>query len=236
MCGRYLLGVRHEFSEHGETIPLDLWMAALFGLVLDPRELAPREVGPMQAALAVRRAAHGYERAQMRWGLDAPWAKRGGARTPPILHARSETAAQKPVFGKSLRERRCVLPANAFVEWERKSKPKQPWCFALKTGEPFGLAALWEEQLEPASGTREARCAILTTAPNELMQPIHDRMPVVLAGEDLRRWLQPDASIDELRSVLAPFPAERMEHARYARGASEQRTRQLGPSFGADWD
>jgi putative SOS response-associated peptidase YedK len=235
MCGRYLLGLRHEFSEHGDVIPLDLWLRALFGLELGPQELAPREVGPMQSALAVRRGARGYEGAQLRWGLDAPWAKRAErARAAPILHARAETAAQKPAFAAALRARRCVLPASAFIEWEREGKPKQPWCIALRTGEPFGLAALWEEQVEPASGALGAHCAILTTEPNELMQPIHHRMPVVLTGEALGRWLDPSAGPEEVQRLLVPYAAERMHRARYSPPSAKPS--RLGPSFGADWD
>lgn len=235
MCGRYLIGLRHEFSEHGEVIPLDVWLRALFGLQLGPEALASREVRPMQPAPAVRIGASGCEFAEMRWGLDAPWAKPAGG-AAPILHARAETAAEKPVFERAFRTRRCVLPATAFIEWEREGTPKQPWCIALRSGEPFGLAALWEEQRGCAGEVSPLRCAILTTAPNELMQPIHHRMPVVLTGDAARRWLQPDVPADELQSLCAPFPAEHMVRARYAPSASTQRARRLGPSFGADWE
>jgi putative SOS response-associated peptidase YedK len=160
----------------------------------------------------------------LRWGLVPFWAKdaKFGHST---IHARAEEAASKPAFREALKKRRCLIPIDAFYEWQTVGKrTKHPFAFALKSGEPCALAGLWE-RWQPKEGEALETFTILTTDPNELMEPIHHRMPVILEPRDYERWLDPgwldpgwlDAGVldsgDWARppvDLLRPFPAEKM--------------------------
>jgi putative SOS response-associated peptidase YedK len=99
-----------------------------------------------------------------------------------MINARSETAADKPAFRLAFRKRRCLILADGFYEWEKQGKRKQPYLFRLKGGEPFAFAGLWEHW--ERDGKVIDSCTILTTDPNELVKPLHDRMPVILSPHD----------------------------------------------------
>jgi putative SOS response-associated peptidase YedK len=141
-----------------------------------------------------------------RWGLIPSW-----ARDPSIgnkmINARAETLEEKPSFKNAFRNRRCLVPATGFFEWKRDGRV--PWHIRLKTGEPFCFAGLWDKWLAP-DGEILHSFTIITTSPNKLMEPIHDRMPVILHPKDERLWLseQHGASVADL---LKPFPLEMME-------------------------
>ena len=167
-------------------------------------------IAPTQNVLTVR-AGDGRNVAEhMRWGLIPSWAKDMSIGNRAI-NARAETLAEKPMFRTALRRRRCLIPADGFYEWLRVGKAKQPMRILLTTGEPFAFAGLWETWTNPEGETIHS-CTIVTTAPNDLMRPIHDRMPVILLPENESTWL--DHSIEDasaLNDLLSPYPPEIME-------------------------
>ena len=139
------------------------------------------------------------------------WSK-DPARARPLINARSETAASKPSFRAAFRKRRCVVPVDGFYEWRKVAGgPKQPIQFRVGDGGVFGLAGLWEHWTSPAGDAVET-FTILTTEANELVAPVHDRMPVILPREAHRAWLDPEAHDPAMiQPLLVPFPASRME-------------------------
>jgi putative SOS response-associated peptidase YedK len=149
------------------------------------------------------------EFAQLRWGLVPFWAK-DAKLSYSTLHARAEEAAAKPAYREALRKRRCLIPADAFCEWQSiGKKTKHPFAFALKSGEPCALAGLWE-RWKPKEGEALETFTIVTTDPNKLMEPIHHRMPVILEPRDCQRWLDPGDPARPPMDLLRPFPAEKM--------------------------
>jgi putative SOS response-associated peptidase YedK len=194
MCGRFLL-----FSDASS-------LASHFDLTSLP-ELLPRyNIAPTQPVLAVRAAGSGREAALLRWGMVAPWAK--DTRQAPI-NARAETAADKPTFRHALRKRRCLVPASGFYEWAAVGGRKQPYCFRPWDERPWAFAGLWERW--EGEGTPVESCAILTTEANELVRPVHDRMPVILPERHWAAWLDPQVQdAGALVPLLRPFPSDAM--------------------------
>ena len=139
--------------------------------------------------------------AAARWGFQPFWTK-GAAPGAPLswINARAETAAASPAFGPALRSTRCVIPADAFYEWDRTASPRQPYAIGpVAEGEMLALAGIWS-----SSRDRGVTTAILTTRPNAMLTPIHNRMPVILPHALLDAWLDPSATLDELEPMLAP--------------------------------
>jgi putative SOS response-associated peptidase YedK len=126
------------------------------------------------------------------------------------INARAEEVAAKPAFRDALKKRRCLVPSDAFYEWQRiDPKTKHPFAFALKSGEPYAFAGLWDRWQSKDNETLET-FTILTTDPNELMEPVHNRMPVILEPKDYDRWLDPETKERPPVYLLRPYPAERM--------------------------
>ena len=198
MCGRFaLLTPGQELVEQ-------------FGVTLD-KDVVPRyNIAPTQPVLAVRLARDGETREAtfFRWGLIPSWSKdlSIGSR---LINARSETAAEKPSFRAAFKRRRCLIPASGFYEWQRFNGGKQPMYIHSADGGAFGLAGLWEIWQTPDGGEIES-CTILTTTPNELMAPIHNRMPVIIEPEDYSMWLQPEERPEDGLHLLRPYPSEKM--------------------------
>ena len=144
----------------------------------------------------------------LRWGLIPSWVREPGAGPKPI-NARAETVRSLSLFREAYAKRRCIVPVDAFFEWHatKGEKRKQPYAIGLKSGAPFGLAALWENWKAP-DGEWLRTFAIVTTEANELMAEIHERMPVILKPEDYERWLSDTTEADDL---LRPFPASLMK-------------------------
>ncbi|WP_367280825.1 SOS response-associated peptidase [uncultured Chloroflexus sp.] len=192
MCGRYTLAVT----------PARL--AARFGVA--PLEFQPRyNIAPTQPVVAARNGQNGRELVFLRWGLIPAWAKDAsiGAR---MINARSETALDKPAFRTAFRRRRCLLPASGFYEWQTTPAGKQPYYFSPVDDEMIAFAGLWEQWQAP-DGTLIESCTILTTAANEVVAPIHDRMPVMLPSDLAALWLDPAADVARLHELcLAPPP------------------------------
>jgi putative SOS response-associated peptidase YedK len=148
-----------------------------------------------------------------RWGLVPFFAadRRDAAR---LINARSETAETSPAYRTSFRHRRCIVPADAFYEWRRERDPatgrvrSHPFAIRRPDGDPLAMAGLWAVWRDPDTAERLYTCTILTGAPNELVAPLHDRMPIILEPADWDAWLAAETSVLELRSMLRPLPAE----------------------------
>ncbi len=148
------------------------------------------------------------EFAALHWGLVPSWARDA---KNPSTNARAETLVDKPTFRDALRSRRCLIPASGFYEWKVIGRARQPWLFRLRDEQPFAFAGLWETWRSSDGEVLES-CAFVTTTPNVLMEPIHHRMPVILADSATwDSWLDPRiGSIDTLSPLFRPFPAEAM--------------------------
>jgi putative SOS response-associated peptidase YedK len=146
----------------------------------------------------------------MEWGFLPEWAKDPNATRRPI-NARAETVATSPMFRRALRFQRCLVPARGFYEWQKTGSGKQPYWIQVKGGDLFGFAGLWESWSDQQG--RELRTyAIITTEPNELTAPIHNRMPVILPRDAEDLWLNPDeAEGDRLTGLLRPYDARQLE-------------------------
>src|SRR5262249_2348699 len=120
------------------------------------------------------------------------------------INARSETADTLPTFRSAFRKRRCLIPADGFFEWVRSGDKRQPWHFRLSDGRPFAFAGLWE-CWQGADGELLETCAILTTAANAVVRPVHPRMPVLLGHGDFGAWLDAAAGKDDLKGLLRPY-------------------------------
>lgn len=167
-------------------------------------------VAPTQDAAVVVAGEDGSRRlASMRWGLVPYWAK-----DPEIgnraINARSETVAEKPAFRDSFKRRRCLVAADGFYEWQKVQGGKQPYLLRLEGGAPFAFAGLWDRWHGQRGRVLET-FTILTTEPNSLVAPIHDRMPVILPALGRGPWLDRASDTEALRALLAPLGAELME-------------------------
>jgi putative SOS response-associated peptidase YedK len=182
MCGRTNL------TASGEEL------AEEFALAETP-VLAPRyNIAPSQP-LAVVRAEDGPRRLDLlTWGVPPAEGEPPGA----VINARVESAHRRP-FGEAFRRRRCLVPVTGFYEWRQRGRIRQPFLIRRSDGRPFGLGGLWQ----PGD---EARCAILTTAANELLAPLHDRMPLIVGRAAYALWLDPASDREALEPLLHPAP------------------------------
>lgn len=196
MCGRYTLAnpdpkrlrLRFELSESLEVAD-------------EPRF----NIAPTDPVLAVRETGGGRDLGHLRWGLvPGHWATKQKGR--PLINARAETITSQPAFAESFRERRCLIPADGFYEWRRDETGKVPVWVHRPDDELFPFAGIWASYEARDGGEPLHSCAIVTTAPNALMRPIHDRMPVILDPDAEGNWLDPDAKAQDLEALLAPAP------------------------------
>lgn len=198
MCGRFTQ------AAPGETI------AELFHLSSVPA-LAPRyNIAPTQDVAAIRTSTGGgRELVALHWGLLPPWV---GERSVAarMINARAETLADKPAFRTAFRSRRCLVVADGFYEWQRLGGRKQPHFIGFVDGRPFGLAGLWERWPGDGNGPVES-CTIVTTAANEVVAPLHDRMPVILDPGEFALWLDLEVRDPEaLQPLLRPHAGAAM--------------------------
>jgi len=182
----------------------------LFKLLEIPR-LEPRyNVAPTQEVAIVRETGSGNRSISMiKWGLVPHWMKDPsvGAR---FINARAETAHEKPAFRDAFRERRCLVPTDGFYEWQKIGGAKQPYYIRLAERGVFAFAGLWDRWVSP-DGEPLDTFAILTTRPNDLVTPIHDRMPVILPPTAYDAWLDVAATGPrEARDILRPYPSDAM--------------------------
>ncbi len=198
MCGRFTL-----------TSNLDE-LQGRFGFLSESTSLEPRyNAAPTDQVLTVTN--DGNRRGEMmRWGLVPSWAKdlKSGAR---MINAVSETAASKPAFRAAFRKRRCLVLADGFFEWRKEGKARFPQYIFQKSGEPMALAGLWELWKSDA-GEWIRSCTILTTTPNSFIEPVHNRMPVILSAETEALWLDPvTEDAETLQRLLIPAPSESLD-------------------------
>lgn len=223
MCVRYTL--------HETDAALAAISRALGSHLALPDWVTPRYNVSLASMMPVIATADtGPEVRAMMWGLIAPAGpERGhgpGRRAAPrlIANARAETAAHLPVFRPGVERRRCLVPANGFYEWRTEAGVKQPHLFLLRDREPFAFAGIWE----PAGEGRPETYCILTTGPNKVVAPIHNRMPVILTGETMPRWIGSEPLGDsERRELVRPLAPELMTEVRVNRHVNS--TRNEGP-------
>ncbi len=168
---------------------------------------APRyNVAPSLQLAALRADDGGRTWAPFKWGLVPSWSKDPsiGSR---MINARSETASEKPAFRSAFRSRRCLIPADGFYEWKKTgSKKKTPYYIHPEDGRPFALAGLWEHWSAKDGSAHIDSCTILTTSPNDIVGPLHNRMPVIIAPDAFEVWLHSD-DIEDVKPLLAPYTA-----------------------------
>jgi putative SOS response-associated peptidase YedK len=199
MCGRFVL----------MTPGKDL--ATRFGLeeIID---LEPHyNIAPTQMVTVIRVDRHTLQRhvVQLKWGLIPSWVKDPSIGNR-LINARAESVAEKPAFRSAFRFRRCLVLADAFYQWKKGTVGKQPYLFRMANGDTFAFAGLWERWAGPEGEIVES-CTLITTDPNEIMLPIHDRMPVILKPRDYDLWLDPKVrDLRLLKQLLRPYPSEEM--------------------------
>jgi len=206
MCGRFSLtrGDRDIEEEFGAR---------------PPQGYRPRyNIAPTQEVLVLTNEG-GRRIEVMRWGLVPSWAA-DAKLSEGFINARAETIFERPSFRAAARERRCLILADGFYEWQKGPKGKTPFYIRLRSRRPFGLAGIWEEWTSP-EGHKLKTCAIVTIEANELLRPIHSRMPVIVPKELEDLWLDPGVRRQaELAPVLRPYPASEMEAYRVGRFVS----------------
>lgn len=205
MCGRY--GRRADKQRIAE------WMQAHNTSVFDETYLAPSyNVAPTDFQPIVRLDRDGQrELTVMRWGLVPYWAKDSKIGFSTI-NAKSETVTTSPTFREAMKRRRCLVPAEWFYEWQKTdATTKQPYAISLRDDSLFAFAGLWERWKDKAKDLVLETYTVLTTDPNELLEPIHNRMPVILAPKDYQRWLEPGEPAHLPTDLLRPYPAEAMK-------------------------
>lgn len=196
MCGRYAL--------YGPTSRL----REQFGASIDelPPNFGPRyNASPLQMLPVVRQRPNGDRVVHLlRWGLIPSWSKDETIGTK-LINAREETLAGKPSFRAAYKARRCIIPACGFFEWKATEEGKQPYYIHPADGRLFGFAGLWE-RWSPAEGSAIDTFTVITTAANDAIRPLHDRMPVILAPQDYSTWLARATEPDRLRALIGARP------------------------------
>ena len=154
---------------------------------------------------------HGKKRLVcFRWGLIPSWSKNPSP-ADGLINARAETVDRKPSFKDALKKRRCLIVADGFYEWKKEGNKKIPFYYYLKSGRLFGFAGLYDTWLSPDK-KEISTCTIITTAANELIAPVHDRMPVILSPEQEKIWLAGTPNdVSVLKSVLKSYPSGEMD-------------------------
>jgi putative SOS response-associated peptidase YedK len=196
MCGRYSLSkskIELEERFQAEMLP-----------DFDPRyNIAPTQLVPVITSQSPKGFSFFY------WGITPDFGKNRPV-AQKLINARAETVAEKVTFKSSFQKRRCLIPADGFYEWKRLGKKTSiPYRFTLRENELFAFAGIWEE-FETVSGEIQHTFLILTTTPNEKVAEIHDRMPVILAKKDEKKWLDSYTTEEELTKILKPYPEDLM--------------------------
>ncbi len=209
MCGRYELAEIQALKER-------------FALTADPGPLAARyNVAPTQMMPVVIKQSPN-RLVMMRWGLIPGWA-RDSKTVTPLINARAETLAQKPSFRRLLVSQPCLVPASGFYEWKQTAAGKVPHYIHLQDEPLFAFAGLYDHWSDP-DGAEIFSYTIITTVPNELMAPIHNRMPVILSRADEELWLNPDEmKAERLLPLLRSYPAGAMEAIPVSRAVNNVR-------------
>jgi putative SOS response-associated peptidase YedK len=198
MCGRMVMELTPEL------------LATVFGTPKVPTLVPSYNIAPTQMVHIVRQVSDHRTLDSMKWGLVPTWAK-DPAIGNQMINARSETVAEKPSFRHAIKYRRGIIPASGYYEWLHEGKAKIPYYFRMKDGSPIGFAGIWEEWKAPDS-TLLQTFSLLTTKANKLVEPIHDRMPVILAPDEYPTWLNKHlTSPEQLQQLYQPYPSDLLE-------------------------
>ncbi len=192
MCGRFTLRTRDRISLKGSSAS-ELPFKARYN------------IAPGQTILAIADFGNGPELTSFVWGIIPSWSADGKG----FINARCETLEGRPSFSESFQQRRCLIPADGFFEWRRLGRSKQPFYLQMKDESSFAFAGIWDQW--NSGELLITSCAIITTTANELVAPLHDRMPAILLPESFDVWLDPETSASALKSLLSPFPSPRMK-------------------------
>ena len=197
MCGRFAFFANGQFGYESLQLP-------------EPPPFERYNIAPSQEILAIRTDLETGrpEWALLRWGLVPFWFKEPGGKRP-LINARAEGIEAKPSFRGPVRHRRCIVPASGFYEWRREGSRMQPFFVRPVADEVFALAGIWDHW-EGKQGEVIESVAIITTSANELMQSIHDRMPVILEEEDVAGWITPATKLEKALAMLKPCSSTRM--------------------------
>ena len=196
MCGRFYLDI--SIDE----------ILAQFDLAEAPDFPSHFNIVPSQAIPVVREVDACREMTMMRWGLVPGWSKKIDSGYS-LHNARAETVADKPVYRSAYKKRRCLIPASGFYEWKTEQGGKQPYCIRLANHKPMAFAGLWEGR--EVEGQAIESCTIIVTAANDIVRPVHDRMPVIIDPADYALWMSPEQQTEQAGSLLRAYPSERME-------------------------
>ena len=202
MCGRYFR--RSDKQRLAEAFRLGLPTSFE---ILPSFNVAPQTFQPV---VRLSSETGNREMAPMRWGLVPFWA--GDSKLAySTINAKAETLATSPAFREAFKRRRCLIPLDGFYEWQPiNAKQKQPFAVSLKSGELFAVAGLWDRWKDKATGQSLETYTIITTDPNALMEPFHNRMPVIVKPEDFERWMAPADSARLPTDLLRPYPEDEM--------------------------
>lgn len=199
MCGRFTLTVDPAVLQDQ------------FGDYIFPPQFAPRfNIAPSQPVLVIPNDAHKKANFFL-WGLIPTWAK-DPAIANRLINARGETLAEKPSFRGSYKYKRCLILADGFFEWQVQpgTKSKTPYFIHMKDRQPFAFAGLWDEWHGP-DGSQVRTCTIITTSPNDLMVPLHNRMPAIIPRNAYAQWLDRSPQTPEsLQPLIKPYPSDEM--------------------------
>jgi len=231
MCGRYVRrSDKQKLAEafHLGKLPPDFVLAPDYNV-------APKTFQPV---IRLNRETGERELTQMRWGLIPFWSKDDKI-AYKTTNARAETIATNNVFKEAFRRRHCLVPADLFYEWQNlnpedeKRKNTQPYAIGRKDGEPMAFAGLWESWIDKNDGKPLETFTIITTDPNALMEPLHDRMPVILPRSDYDRWLAPVDPAKPPVDLLRPHAAEEMTPWKVGKAVGN--VQNVGPELCMEW-
>jgi putative SOS response-associated peptidase YedK len=192
MCGRYAL-----------YVPVTTFQN-YFAASCEDLAWAPRyNLAPLQFLPVIRQRPSGERVVQLlRWGLIPSWAK-DGSMASKLINARGETVSEKPSFRAAFKARRCIIPASGFYEWQTVAGGKQPYFIQPTEAPVFGFAGVWERWAQP-DGTPLDTFSVITTAANDTMQAVHERMPLILQPDDFATWLGREAPLNAVSALIQP--------------------------------
>jgi putative SOS response-associated peptidase YedK len=211
MCGRYVNAAKKE------QIRMEFQAKVSEAFSDKPRY----NIAPAQMIDVVLESEKERIISQLKWGLVPSWSK-DASTSKGLINARAETLTEKPSFREAFKSHRCIIPTTGFYEWQKKgSSTKQPFYFYLNNKEVFGFAGLYEEWLNKQTGELLETCTIITTEANDVLKPVHDRMPVILKSESYDEWL--DAKVkntDKLQKLLVPYSDDEMSSHPVGKGVN----------------
>lgn len=207
MCGRYLLTLGYE-----EVFDLLFNNFNIEATQMRLDDYKPRyNIAPSQKVVAIIHDGKGYRAGYLKWGFLPSWAKDEKI-AYKMINARSETVDEKPAYKHAFHHQRCLLLADGFYEWQKTNEGKIPQLIRLKDNLPYTMAGLYSIYKRP-DGQRVSTCTIMTTSPNKLMEPIHNRMPVILPENSKKLWLDPRINDTmALKELLKPYNSSDMYH------------------------